>query len=156
MILELEDWRFEVDLPATQSKTKKNATDHCTCGYCKNYYEAVSAVYPKLIPFLQKFGVDYMGPSEVMPFEPTLILACYRVTGSVLQFGANSLWADDVPISVEIADDSSFFLWVGEMELPWLQQEHPDDVISPANLPEFLARMEEVWLLRHGTSVFQS
>ena len=32
----------------------------------------------------------------------------------------------------------------------------PDEVISPANLPEFLERMEEVWLLRHGENAILS
>ena len=61
-----------------------------------------------------------------------------------------------MPISVETADETSFFLWAGEMLLPWLQEEPEEDVISPANLPEFLLRMEEVWLLRHGESCIQS
>ena len=50
----------------------------------------------------------------------------------------------------EIADSESFFLWVGEMDLPWIQNIAPEDVVSPANLPEFLIRMQEVWQLRHN------
>jgi len=34
--------------------------------------------------------------------------------------------------------------------LPWLQTESEEDVVSPANLPEFLERMQQIWLLRHG------
>lgn len=155
MILELEDWRFRVDVEATQNRTRQNALDHCTCGYCTNYYEATPITYPELVSFLERFGIDYHGPSEVMPFEPTYVLACYRVQGQILQFGRSCLYGGDVPISMEAADDSSFFLWAGEMRLPWLQQEPQEDVISPANLPEFLDRMEEVWLMRHGDQMIQ-
>lgn len=111
--------------------------------------------YPQLISFLEKFGVNYQGPSEVMPFEPTFVLACYRVQGRILQFGTVDLCAGKVSISVESSDNNSFFLWAGEMALPWLQDEPEEEVVSPANLPEFLDRMEEVWLLRHGIESIQ-
>lgn len=156
MILTIGDWRFDVDVEATADHTKKNSADHCTCGYCKNYYEAVSETYPELIIFLEQFGVDFNGPSELMPFEPTLLLACYRIHGSILQWGENPFHAADVPVTVEMAENGTFFLWVGEMLLPWLQEEDMDEVISPANLPEFLERMEEVWQLRHGNSLMFS
>ena len=56
-----------------------------------------------------------------------------------------------VTILPEAGDDSTFLLWVGEVQLPWLQNEPVEEVVSPANLPEFLERMQEVWLLRHGS-----
>ena len=56
----------------------------------------------------------------------------------------------------EAVEEGSFLLWVGEMELPWLQQEDMASVVSPANLPEFMQRMEQVWLLRHGTEYVYS
>lgn len=155
MILELADWRFDVDVSATQKHTKHNSLDHCDCGYCRNYYEATPLTYPELVSFLEIFGIDFHGPSEVMPFEPTYVLSCYRVQGRILQFGTSELMAGSVSVSVEVADDSSFFLWAGEMALPWLQEEAPEEVISPANLPEFLDRMEEMWLLRHGVQSIQ-
>lgn len=156
MILELADWRFQIDMEATRRNTLKNSQDHCECAYCKNYYEAMPVTYPELVAFLEQFGVNYQGPSEVMPFAPTLMLACYRVQGKILEFGCSSLYGGEVPLSVETADDASFFLWAGEMVLPWIQDEPEEDVISPANLPEFLQRMEEVWLLRHGNAIIQS
>ena len=150
MILNIFDWSFDVDIEATEVHTTKNSADHCTCAYCKNYYEAVHRTYPELVAFLGQFGVNIFGPSELMPFEPTYLLACYRIHGSILQWGCKALSAGDVRITVETADNGTFFLWVGEMELPWLQEEDCDEVVSPANLPEFLERMETVWLLRHG------
>lgn len=150
MILEFADWCFEVDIESTLAHTTQNAHDHCACDYCRNYYEAVDIAHPQLRKFLAQFGVDISGPSELMPFEPTLMLACYRVYGKVLQWGRTGLSVHGVPVIAETADNGTFLLWVGELELPWLQQTAAEDVVSPANLPEFLERMQEVWLLRHG------
>jgi len=37
-------------------------------------------------------------------------------------------------------------LEVGEMQLPWVMHEDPDEVISPANEPEFLEKMyRKMW-----------
>ena len=156
MILTFNDWCFEVDIDATRKHTTKNASDHCTCGYCKNYYDAVELSYPQLPVFLDMFGVDIHGPSELMPFEPTLLLACYRVHGRVVQWGQSLLTVQDVPVAVEAGEKGTFLLWVGEMVLPWLQEEAMEDVVSPANLPEFLERMEQVWHLRHDENLIFS
>ena len=156
MIIELLDWHFDVDVEATLAHTRKNATDHCTCAYCRNYYEAMDTAVPTLRPFLGKFGICGEGPSELMPFTPTLMLACYRVYGRVLNWGREVLAVDGIPVVPESNKDGTFFLWVGEMELPWLQEEDMDEVISPANQPEFLLRMQEVWLQRHGKLQFFS
>lgn len=153
MIIEFLDWRFQVDVEATLAHTTKNSTDHCTCAYCRNYYEAIDRCYPELRSFLAQFGVNLDGPSELMPFEPTLMLACYRIQGKVLQWGREAVQVKQIPIVPETAEDGTFLLWVGEVELPWLQDEDMDEVISPANLPEFLERMQEVWLLRHGETI---
>lgn len=150
MIFEIADWRFQVDVEKTRQHTAKNASDHCGCAYCRNYYEALPVTYPGLCIALNRLGMDPMGPSELMPFTPTLYLACYRVTGRILNWGKSELVAEGVPILAETADAGSFFLWIGEMELPWLQTEDPQEVSSPANLPEFLERMQQTWLLRHG------
>lgn len=155
MILELADWQFDVDVETTQECTTRNASDHCECAYCKNYYDSVETVYPDLCSFLTRFGVNISGPSELMPFEPTLMLACYRVQGKITRWGKAELGVSGVPIIAETSEDGTFLLWVGELELPWVQCEPVEDVVSPANLPEFMERMQEVWLLRHGKeSVF--
>ena len=157
MIIEVSDWRFQVDVEATQEHTTRNSADHCKCAYCRNYYEAVDRSYPELRNFLGQFGINMEGPSELMPFTPTLMLACYRVHGKVLQWGSDIIQASRIPILPELSDeDGSFFLWVGELELPWLQEEDMDEVVSPANLPEFLERMQEVWLRHHGETLFYS
>ncbi len=156
MILILADWRFRVDVEATRIRTTQNASDHCECAYCKNYYDTVEMAHPKLRPFLAEFGVQIAGPSELMPFEPTLMLACYRVQGQILEWGETELFVGGVPIVPEAEDDDTFLLWVGELEVPWVQEERPEDVVSPANLPEFMDRMREMWSLRHGQEILFS
>lgn len=156
LILKIADWQFRVDKEATRERTTHNAADHCECPYCTNYYEAVEVVYPEVRAFLSEFGINIAGPSELMPFTPTLMLACYRVKGEILHWGKAQLKVSDIPILPEAGEEDTFLLWVGEMELPWLQQEDMDSVVSPANLPEFIQRMEEIWLLRHGTQYVYS
>lgn len=150
MILEAGDWRFRVDVDKTLERTSKYSFEHCQCSYCKNFYDAIDQTYPALRPVMEQFGVNLEGPSELMPFEPTLMLACYRVDGQILNWGTSTLSVSGVSIVPELADEETFLLWVGELRLPWLQKEAVEDVVSPANLPEFLSRMQEVWLLRHG------
>ena len=150
MLLEFGDWRFRVDVEATNERTTRYSFDHCECGYCKNFYDAIDQTYPRLRPALERFGINLEGPCELMPFEPTLMLACYRVDGQIEQWGCSELFAAGVTVLPEHGDDNTFLLWVGEMRIPWLQNEAVEDVVSPANLPEFLERMQEVWLLRHG------
>jgi hypothetical protein len=91
-----------------------------------------------------------------MPFEPTLMLACYRVDGQILQWGKAQLSVNGIMILPEAGDERTFLLWVGEIRLPWLQKEAVEDVVSPANLPEFLSRMQEIWSIRHGTTLIHS
>lgn len=150
MILEAADWRFRVDAEATRERTSRYSFEHCQCSYCKNFYDSVDQAHPGLRPVMEQFGVNLEGPSELMPFQPTLLLACYRVDGQILQWGKTPLYVSGIPVVPESGDESTFLLWVGEMEVPWLQEESMEEVVSPANLPEFLSRMQAVWQLRHG------
>ena len=84
------------------------------------------------------------------------MLACYRVDGQILQWGKSQLSVKGVTLLPEAADAETFLLWVGEVRLPWLQKEAAEDVVSPANLPEFLERMQEIWLIRHGNTLIVS
>jgi hypothetical protein len=151
MIITLADWQFQVDVDATLAYTAKCSEDHCTCPYCQNFYENVDRAHPNLRPVLSKFGIYLNGPCEIMPFEPTLVMVCYRVTGQILRKGSTSLWVDDVPLRPEEENDTTFFLWAGEMELPWTQPEDMDEVMSPANQPEFMDRMMKRYLKTRDT-----
>ena len=156
MILKLADWRFRVNVEATAERTRKYSYEHCQCSYCKNFYDAIDVAYPELRSVMESFGINLEGPSELMPFEPTLMLACYRVDGEILHWGKSQLFVKGVQLLPEAADEKTFLLWVGEVKLPWLQQEKPEDVVSPANLPEFLERMQEIWSLRHDQAILHS
>lgn len=141
MMISLADWQFRVDAVSTEDYTTRCSLDHCTCPYCQNFYENIDRVEPMLRPVLGKFGIFLNGPCEVMPFEPTLVAACYRVTGKILKRGTASLHVETVPLRPEEADENTFFLWIGPVELPWTQEEPVEDVLSPANQPEFMDRM---------------
>lgn len=141
MVITLGDWQFSVDVDETLDYTHKCSLDHCTCPYCQNFYENMDRAEPMLRPVLSKFGIYLNGPCEVMPFEPTLVAACYRVTGQILRRGESSLHINHVQLRPEEADETTFFLWIGPVELPWTQEEDMDEVLSPANQPEFLDRM---------------
>ena len=156
LILEYGDWKFDVDVEATKERTSKYSFDHCECGYCKNFYEVIDHAHPQLRPALEPFGIHLEGPCELVPFEPTLMLACYRVDGKILRWGRSSLYVSGAPLLPEAGDEHTFLLWVGELPVPWMQEEAMEDVVSPANLPEFMDRMRNLWALRHGNGFFYS
>ena len=118
MVLEIADWRFRVDVEATRKRTAGYSFEHCQCGYCANFYDTIDLAHPYLRPAMEKFGVQLEGPSELMPFAPTLMLACYRVDGEILQWGKHDLRIGTIPVIPECADEKTFFLWVGEIPLP--------------------------------------
>lgn len=146
MVLTVADWQFRVDVDATEKWTLQNSTDHCLCAYCRNYYETVDLAHPRLRSVLGTFGITLEGPSELMPLEPTVLLACYRVQGTILQSGNTRIHVDNVRIFPEVGDEESFLLWIGAMELPWVQNEPVEEVLSPANEPGFLDRMARKWM----------
>ena len=150
MIITIADWVFDVDSDATTLRTMQNSTDHCTCAYCRNYYGSVDLAHPRLRPVLAKFGIALEGPSELMPLEPNIMLACYRVQGKILQTGCTNIYVDDVQITPEPEANGTFLLWAGDMVLPWIQEEPMEDVISPANQPEFMERMAQKWAELNG------
>jgi len=156
LILEFADWQFQVDVEATSERARKYSYEHCQCSYCKNYYDAIDEAHPGLRPVMELFGIHLEGPCELMPFEPTLMLACYRVDGQILQWGKSKLSVKGVEILPEAGDQETFLLWVGELQLPWLQKEAVEEVVSPANLPEFMERMQEIWRLRHSNEILFS
>ena len=150
MVLKIDDWVFQVDLERTMEHSSYVSGEHCTCSYCENYYRAVNLTYPGLNGFLGKFGIRIDGPSEMYPIEPTLYLAGYRVFGEILTYGMGPVMVDGVPVTAEPVDDVHFMLEIGEMPLPWVLHEDPNEVISPANEPEFLEKMYRKLLLRSG------
>ena len=156
MIVNIDDWQLEVQPEQTSQHSAFSAMRHCTCAYCENFYRGIGHFYPGLRPFLEGFGVDAEGPVEMFPFEPTICLVSYRVTGRILEFGSAPIMVDSVPVLPKADDERHFLLEVGELQLPWIMLEDPNEVVSPANEPEFLERMQEVWALRHGSTFLHS
>ena len=150
MVLEIDDWVFRIDVERTMEHSAFVSEEHCTCGYCENYYRAVTVAYPSVKCFLSQFGVRIDGPSEMYPIEPTLYLAGYRVFGEIVTFGKGPIMVDGVPVTAEPVDEVHFMLEIGEMSLPWVLAEDPNEVVSPANEPEFLEKMYRKLLLRNG------
>ena len=157
MLIELADWKLEADVPLTMALSGSQAKEHCTCGYCKNFYAAIDRAYPMLRPFLLQFGIDIEGPDELCPFEPTIYEATYIIQGHIVQKGMQQLYLSDVPLMIRSAPESDictehpapyFTLTVGLLELPWLLPDPMEDVISPANEEDFLERMQKKLLQR--------
>ena len=150
MIIDIDDWKFDVDLTATMEYSAAEAAEHCTCGYCRNFYTAVDAAYPNLRPFFARFGIDIEAPEELSPYEGTLLDACYAVNGKVLHRGRKPMIVDGLPIDVSDAEENdinvncpnpNFVLLTGLMEVPWVLDEPMDEVVSAANEPSFLQKM---------------
>ena len=150
MILKIDDWVFDVDLAATMTYSLQEAQDHCTCGYCRNFYAAVDGVCPGLRPFLAQFGVHIEAPDELIPYEPTLMEGFYAVCGRVLRYSSKPMSVDGLCIGMAGPDELHvnvfcpepwFVLHTGLMELPWVLEERMEDVVSPANEPSFLRDM---------------
>lgn len=146
-VLQIGDWVFSIDLDATMEYSAAEAAEHCTCGYCRNFYRAVDGVYPDLRRFLAQFGVDIEAPDEFMPFGPTSSFGAYSVKGEILRRGGQHIAVDGLSVRPE-AGEPDHGIWpryirlsVARLELPWVLDEPMDEVVSPANTPEFRKRM---------------
>ena len=147
MTVNMDPWRFEVDLERTMEHSRKLSQDHCECGYCRNYYQSINTVLPSLEAFLSRFGVKISAPVELMPIEPTLYLLGYRVYGNVKRMSDRLIYVDGVPIRISPEAGDRFRLEFGPIVLPWVVDEDPEDVISPANEPEFMDQMYKKLLM---------
>ena len=151
MRISVRDWIFDVDIPSTMDYSAAVWKDHCTCGYCRNFYETMDGAYPKTKAFLKQFGMDSLTPEELSPIEPTLCMVSYCICGSIIKRGIFPVDSGDVVFSVSTCEQNPlyeppfgkpfFVLTSGLLELPWVLDEDMDDVISPANEPEYMERM---------------
>lgn len=147
MILEIDNWKFDIDLTSTMEYSAKEAAEHCTCAYCRNFYTAIDDSHPELRPFLNRFGIDIEAPEELMPFDPTVYLASYCVKGRILSHGSHPIMIGGIRILPEREDEGvwadRFCLWVGPFLMPWVLDEPMEEVVSPANEQSFQDRMTE-------------
>lgn len=151
MIVQAADWIFDVDISKTMTYSAGIWEDHCLCGYCRNFYETLNKVYPQLNAFLKKFGMNSLTPEEMSPIEPTLCIASYCICGRIVQNGIYPIDIDGVVLTVSQQEDNPdyepgfgerfFVLTTGLLDLPWTLDEAMDEVISPANEPEYMQRM---------------
>lgn len=145
MILQIDDWKFDIDMARTMEYSAAEAAEHCDCAYCRNFYAAVDGKYPDLRPFLAQFGLNIEAPEEMCPFAGERILydPTYKVYGSILQSGSYEMQAGLVNIVARTSADVDdyFLLDCYEVFLPWVLDEPFEDVISPANEPSFLKKM---------------
>lgn len=158
MILEIQGWKFDIDLTATMEYSAAEAADHCNCAYCRNFYASVDSVYPNLRPFLAQFGLDIEAPDELMPIDLKNRMnydGVYVVAGRILIEGNELIQVDDIRIAPEYDSEINhsqikpcFYLTINDILLPWVLDEPMEDVVSPANDPSFLKRMWNKFLKR--------
>ena len=151
MFVQISDWIFDVDIPATMEYSAHIWEDHCLCGYCRNFYETLNGAYPQMAPFLEQFGMNSLTPEEMSPIEPTLCMVSYCMSGTIVKRGIYPLDTGDVVFSVSTHEQNPlyeppfgkpfFVLTTGLLELPWVLDEDMDEVLSPANEPEYMERM---------------
>lgn len=150
MLLEINDWVFDVDIPVNMEHSASQALDHCMCGYCRNFYAAIDTVCPHLRGFLVQFGLNVEGPDELSPFEPTIYEVTFVVNGRIVRAGTQHFCVDDIPVKVLSSSDADldterpkpyFTMTFGLIELPWVLDEPMEEVVSPANEEAYLDRM---------------
>ena len=151
MIVQVSDWVFEVDVSATMAYSAHVWEDHCTCGYCRNFYETLDGEYPSLMPFLKQFGMNSLTPEEMSPVEPTLCMVSSCISGTIVKRGIYPVDTGEVVFTVSTHEENPlyelpfgkpfFVLTTGLLELHWVLDEDMNEVISPANEPEYMQRM---------------
>ena len=150
MILSVQDWMFDVDVDATSKYCSGVVADPCDCGYCRNFRAAVNTSIPQLNELLMEFGSRVDAPEELMPYEPTIFEGSYCISGKILQIGTKIPVSGRCWITVLTEDETDyepqcpkpyFVLRTNSLELPWVLDEDMDEVVSPANEPEYLQRM---------------
>lgn len=165
MVLQIQDWVFDIDCEATQEYTRHLLEDHCECGYCRNYYRAVIDNYPSLKCFLESVSSHVEAPVDFLPVEPTLCVVSYAVSGKIVRPGKGPILLNETSLAVqdqtqldyELKCKQPYFVFTTDyMELPWLLDEDMNEVISPANEPECLERMWRKLLGSADQSLLQS
>ena len=162
MILQIDDWIFDVDTTRTMEYSAAEAAEHCDCAYCRNFYAAVDNTHPALRPFLAQFGLDVEAPEEMFNpsvFEKSLdYMPIYVVYGKILRSGQYEMAAGRVNIVARKAENGAdyFLLDCYEVSMPWVLDEPIEEVISPANEPSFLQKMWKKLLSITGNNSLQS
>lgn len=166
MILQIDDWKFDIDMTATMDYSAKEAAEHCTCAYCRNFYAAIDAAYPELRPFLARFGIDIEAPDELIPyFPPTECVCYYAVAGEIISRGTDSLIVGGLKVYPQLPEEAMintfiegphFFLSTDMIYLTWVLDEPMEETVSPAYEPSFIRRMINRLLRRAPKDIINS
>ena len=136
MILQLEDWSFEVNMEKTMSYSSKERSDHCNCAYCRNFYAGIDVEYPQLRSLLLKFGIHVDAPDRMSPLDISrqqiIYDPMYHVFGRIIQVGTSTLLLGDVEIEPMELEEGVFCLQVYDLQLPWLLDEPYEKGMSDA------------------------
>ena len=172
MILQLDDWKFDIDMARTMEYSAAEAAEHCDCAYCRNFYAAVDQYYPEFRAFMAQFGLDIEAPDELMPFDfegEMYYDGAYMVCGRILQAGQAPLEVSGIRICATVDDGSGemirfnhscpapcFALDISSIILPWVLDEPISETVSPANFPSFLKKMWNHLLEKFSKDKIQS
>ena len=165
MIFTIHDWVLDIDLESTQRYTDHLLSDHCECGYCRNFYTTVEKTYPGFRAFLKQYASDAEAPVDFLPVEPTLCVVSYAVSGRILSYGSRPIQVGNCLFNIENMDQldyelkckKPYFVFTSQfLELPWVLDEDMDEVVSPANEPECLERMWKKLLVEAPDTSFKS
>ena len=165
LIFTLGDWVLEIDLESTRKYTQHLLSEHCECGYCRNFYRVIESTYPGFRSFLNQFGADAEAPVDFLPVEPTLCVVSYAVSGKVLNRGSQSVLVGNCAFMIEQMEQldyelkcpKPYFVFTSQfLELPWILDEDMNEVVSPANEPECLERMWKKLLLDAPETSYKS
>lgn len=149
MIIELFDWKFDVDVERTMARSALEAAEHCDCAYCRNFYATVDEENPELRYFLAEFGLDIEAPDVLYPYDISEEM-CYEgeyvVFGRILSHGCAGINVGGCYIcptndSTHSLPQPHFTLSLEGLQLPWVLHEPLQDVVSTANEPSFLKKM---------------
>ena len=155
MIIQIDDWKFQVFTVSNRRYYAREAREHCTCAWCRNFYESVDGQYPELRSFLDRFGVHIEAPEEMMAPTPNLCDCYYPVCGEILRQGSEDITVNGVTVSPLTREEAMvntemegpvFYLQVGCMVLPWVLDEPMEETDSPAKSQNFIQRLLRRWI----------
>ena len=155
MVLQVNDWQFQLFEVTQRKYYARERLEHCTCAWCRNYYESVDAKYPDLRPLMERFAVDIEAPCEMIALSPTLCNAYFAVSGKIIKRGEGPILVDGLTVEPLESGESMvnfqedwpvFFLYVSYMTLPWVLDEPMEEADSPAKGQKFVQRLLSRWI----------
>ena len=132
MLLQIEDWIFEIDIEKTQRHSSAEAAENCRCAMCRNFCRGLDGDYAGLKEKLSSFGICAEAPEKMNPMvfceEQILYDPMYYVFGRIVQKGNGPFLAGFVSVypsdQGEMLDGSAVFrLQIDGVTCPWMLEE---------------------------------